>query len=423
MPIATTPQAFGREPVDPPVQRQRLAGRLVVAERGPVAVAVDVLVRDRALDHEHERARRARRRAAARNGARNSSPPSVGDSTLLCRWTFGQPGDRAEQHVLDARLARGGDRDGVAVAAHPLRDPEDVDLLDAGRLALSAIAHPSIRRSALPLRARARPRAAPRPRITSTSSPPHAAQRSGNAVAARSRRRTRGRRPPAGTSSITQLGALERRALGHQAEGERRAPTGTTWRRCPTFTSTVVTRRPAGVARARSRTTASAIESSCISRSSAAGRRRAGPSPACRRSAVSTSTIPGGSVLTSPISAACSQPGTARSAASAASAALGRDERDELALVGDVHRVDAEQLGRAGDRRRRPAPSASRTSIATPDARASSLSTDATPPRVASRMQRSAGPGGVEQRVDGRPQRAGVGLDRRRRARTRRARA
>src|SRR3954464_2599023 len=31
-------------------------------------------------------------RAAARNGVRNSSPPSVGESTLLCGWTFGMPG-------------------------------------------------------------------------------------------------------------------------------------------------------------------------------------------------------------------------------------------------------------------------------------------------------------------------------------------
>src|SRR5215208_1033519 len=30
--------------------------------------------------------------AAWRNGLRNSSPPSVGDSTLLWRWTFGSPG-------------------------------------------------------------------------------------------------------------------------------------------------------------------------------------------------------------------------------------------------------------------------------------------------------------------------------------------
>src|SRR3954462_7260647 len=31
-------------------------------------------------------------RAAWRNGSRNSSPPRVGESTLLCRWTFGSPG-------------------------------------------------------------------------------------------------------------------------------------------------------------------------------------------------------------------------------------------------------------------------------------------------------------------------------------------
>src|SRR3954467_2828568 len=31
-------------------------------------------------------------RAAARKGVRNSSPPSVGESTLLCRLTFGSPG-------------------------------------------------------------------------------------------------------------------------------------------------------------------------------------------------------------------------------------------------------------------------------------------------------------------------------------------
>src|SRR3954471_4657315 len=36
--------------------------------------------------------RAASPRAAARNGARNSSPPSVGESTLLWRLTFGMPG-------------------------------------------------------------------------------------------------------------------------------------------------------------------------------------------------------------------------------------------------------------------------------------------------------------------------------------------
>ena len=76
--------------------------------------------------------------------------------------------------------------------------------------------------------------------------------------------------------------------------------------------------------------------------------------------AVSTSTIPGGSVLTSPISAARSPPGTARSAASAASADVGRDEGDQLALVGHVHRVDA----RAAPRRRPPSGSDGHVALA-----------------------------------------------------------
>ena len=127
--------------------------------------------------------------------------------------------------------------------------------------------------------------------------------------------------------------------------------------------------------------------------------------------AVSTSTIPGGSVLTSPISAAPSRPGTARSAASAASARLGRDERDEPALVGDVHRVDPEDLGRAGDGRAGPARRPRGRRSRRRDARASSLRTVATPPRVASRMQRRPAPAALEQRVGRRPQRAGVGHD------------
>ena len=65
--------------------------------------------------------------------------------------------------------------------------------------------------------------------------------------------------------------------------------------------------------------------------------------------AVSTSTIPGGSVRTSPISAA---PLAARDRAQRRErrvGCLGRDEGDHHALVGDVHRVDPEHLGGAGD--------------------------------------------------------------------------
>ena len=60
--------------------------------------------------------------------------------------------------------------------------------------------------------------------------------------------------------------------------------------------------------------------------------------------AVSTSTIPGGSVLTSPISAASSHPGTERSAAQRRVGPLGRHEGHEPALVRHVHRVDPQKL-------------------------------------------------------------------------------
>ena len=48
-------QRLRREAVDPVVDGHRLAGVGVVAEPRPVAVAVDLLVGDRALDDEHER--------------------------------------------------------------------------------------------------------------------------------------------------------------------------------------------------------------------------------------------------------------------------------------------------------------------------------------------------------------------------------
>ena len=121
-------------------------------------------------------------------------------------------------------------------------------------------------------------------------------------------------RPPAGTSSIASSAPSSARALAPRARTRTRAPTGTTWRRWPTLHARRARRAARRRARSAIATTASAIESSCISRSSAAGRRRAGPSPAGRRTPVSTSTMPGGSVRTSPISAACSQPGHARAA-------------------------------------------------------------------------------------------------------------
>ena len=137
--------------------------------------------------------------------------------------------------------------------------------------------------------------------------------------------------------------------------------------------------------------------------------------------AVSTSTIPGGSVLHladhAPPARRPARPAARRAPRRRRSAATKATSLPSLATyIGSM----PEDLRGAGHRRRRPARPPRAPRIATPEARASSFSTDATPPRVASRMQCSAVPGGVEQRVDGRPQRARVRLDRRRRARTRR---
>ena len=149
---------------------------------------------------------------------------------------------------------------------------------------------------------------------------------------------------------------------------------------------------------------------SIANRSAAADRRRAGPSPACRRTPSRRAPSRAARSCTSPITAARSQPGTARSAASAASARSAATKATSLPslamYIGSRPRISAAPAtaGVTGTSRLA-------HHIATLDARASSFSTEATPPRVASRMQCSPRPGGVEQRVDGRPQRARVRLD------------
>ena len=87
---------------------------------------------------------------------------------------------------------------------------------------------------------------------------------------------------------------------------------------------------------------------------------------------------------------------------------LGRDDREELPFVGDVQRIEAEQLARAADRivHRERAPQRSRRRSRFP--RTSSFSAVATPPRVGSRIQRSPGAHVVDQRFDERPDRTRV---------------
>ena len=340
---------------------------------------------------------------------------------LVVQVDLGQAGDRAEQHVLDARLAGRRDRDRVAVAAHALRDPEDVDLLDARRRSVQPPCRaPSVRRHRRSSSSSASTSSSS-PRSSSRSRPPQAAQRSGKPASSLSRpARAGSARPPGPPPSPARR---PRRACpAPPARRRTRAPTGTTWRRCPTFSSTA---RPAARRRACTRSATTDVGDRELVHQQILGSGSPTSWSITRRppNAVSTSTMPGrlgpdladlGRVLAARHRAQRGERRVGR---------LGRDERDELALVGDVHRVDA----RAAPPRRRPpgAPARRPRARSSPrrEARASSLSTEATPPRVASRRQRSCRAGGVEQRVDRRPQRARVGLDRRRRARTRRGRA
>src|SRR3954452_1221144 len=377
------------EPVEPPVQREGLARRLVVAERGPVALAVDVLVGDRALDDEHER----RVELAARRLAERREELLAAERRrqhLVVEMHLRDPRDRAEQDVLDARLARGGDRDRVAVAAHPLRDPQDVDLLDVRSYRFSRHGPSLHSRSTRRPRSPGRRRAAPRP-----GAPPRRTRRTPGtaAVTAAAGRRTRtsgtGPRPARPPSAAPRPRARSPRPRARRRTRARTGPPGAAGR--PSA------RRARPCARARGRSRCGRRSRRSRARASRAQQILGKGSPTSwsmtRRppNAVSTSTIRGGSVRTSPISAACSQPGTARIAASAASACSGATNATSLpsfaTYIGSMPRISAAPATAAST-----GTASSRTSIATAEARASSLSTDGTPPRVASRRQCTADP-------------------------------
>ena len=120
---------LGRQPVQPLGGRHRLAGRRVVAEAAPVALVLDRLVGDRALDHEDERLELT---------AVGLVPPLDEVVGALLRTALEvdqrpvhrdlrQPRQRPEHDLLDAGLGGRGQGDRVAVAAEPTVHPEDVD--------------------------------------------------------------------------------------------------------------------------------------------------------------------------------------------------------------------------------------------------------------------------------------------------------
>ncbi|HZC28444.1 MAG TPA: hypothetical protein VE269_01800, partial [Gaiellaceae bacterium] len=122
---------------------------------------------------------------------------------------------------------------------------------------------------------------------------------------------------------------------------------GTTWRSRPTFSSTRATFRPFAWALAM-RTTESAIASSCIARASADPRQRVADElvhhpPSAERGLhehhpgrLRADLADLGGLLAA---------GQGAHRLERSVGVVGGDERDQLALVGDVHRIDAQQLG------------------------------------------------------------------------------
>ncbi len=106
-----------------------LVGLGIVPEAAPVALALDGLVGDRTLDHQHEGLELAavgleeplEEIVGAAHGAALEVDQRPVHSDLR------QPGQGSEGDLLDARLSGGGERHRVAVAAQAGIDPEDVD--------------------------------------------------------------------------------------------------------------------------------------------------------------------------------------------------------------------------------------------------------------------------------------------------------
>ena len=239
----------------------------------------------------------------------------------------------------------------------------------------------------------------------------------------RSPRRTRGSARRAGTSSISSSRALDRRALGDELERERERVGHDLAQVTDLHLDRSSTRRP-------SRVLGGDLHDGLGDRELVHQQIRGSGSPTSwsitRRppKAVSTSTIPGGSVAHLADLGRAARGPASRAARPAprrrASGATNATNTPSLATyIGSM----PEQLAGAGHGRRAPARRPRAPTIA--DARRARQLVehggDAAARRVAHAAQ--AGAGGVEQRVDRGPQRARVGDDRRRRARTRRARA
>src|SRR3954468_18200242 len=300
-------------------------------------------------------------RAAARNGVRNSSPPSVGLRTLLWRLTFGMPGiapsrtssipgcpaavidTESPSQLIPSEIQRMSSSSTPATRHLHHRQRIDEQLLAAKQLDIEAPAAMAGEREAVELTLRpARPADAGR-----------------------------------GDLLHHQLRAFGDRPLGDEGEGEGER-VGHDLSQVPDLELDRLDPPLAGVGAGdphhrvgeRQLVHQQILGSGSPTSSSIT---RLPPK------LVSTRTMPGGSVLTSPMSA---KPATSTSGATMAT------KTPSLATyIGSIPSSSQAPATAGGT-----GTLASRMSMATRAARASSLSTEATPPRVASRMTRTPGP-------------------------------
>ena len=117
------------ESIQPFGRRDRLAGGRVVAEAAPVTLVLDLLVRDRALDHQDERFEFATIRLAEplEEVVLTTLWPALEIDQRPVHSDLREPGQRTKGDLLDARLGRSGQRDRVPVATETGIDPQHMD--------------------------------------------------------------------------------------------------------------------------------------------------------------------------------------------------------------------------------------------------------------------------------------------------------
>src|SRR6516225_5289747 len=116
---------LGSQSIDPVAGQDWLAGFFAGAEGGPISFRLVVLVRNRAFHDKYERIEFSC--GCVAEELHELVAVFVGEKGIM-KMNLGNPGECAENDVLDARLTRAGHSDGVAVASEPGGEPQDVHL-------------------------------------------------------------------------------------------------------------------------------------------------------------------------------------------------------------------------------------------------------------------------------------------------------